>query len=110
MATSACQSHHRESPHIAWSCAYCLFLRRFSAPLLDFDLQRFELLQFVLEKAQSDAGLFLDAAGSEEIHVSQLVFVIAEIGGLEQAFLDQGLQAEIDLAQADPKLLGQLAL
>jgi len=35
---------------------------------------------------------------------------LAEVFGFDQAFFDQGLQAEVDLAQTDAQFLSQLAL
>lgn len=63
-----------------------------------------------LEESARDARLFGDAGGRELVEVAVFVPAAAEVAGLDPAFFDQGLEAVVDLAQADAGLFGQFAL
>ena len=82
----------------------------FALQFLNLHPQPFVFLHLVLEESHGDARLFLHAARGEQVGISKLVFVIAEVADLEAAFCDQRIQAKIDFAKADAQPFRQISL
>ena len=76
----------------------------------DLLADRFVLSDFPLQEADGDARPFPDAMGRQNVNVGALVAAVEEGVGLEDALIDQRLEAEIDLAKADAELARDLAL
>jgi hypothetical protein len=74
--------------------------------LLDLALQRFVFVQLAAQESRRDHGFFLDALGRQEIEIGALVVAVAEIVDLDEALLDQRLQAEVDAPKAKAQLVG----
>src|SRR6185503_12021692 len=88
-----------------------LFLRSMLRPtclalqLLELALERLVLLELSLQEARGHLRFLLDAARREVIQIRPLVGVVAEVVRLDQALLDQCLDAEIYSAETDTELI-----
>ena len=85
--------------------------------LLGLDLQRFNLppqlfilRHLALQKAPGQRGFFSNAGGGEQVGVTQLVGVFAEVAHLDPAFFGQRAYTVVDATQAHADLFGQSAL
>src|SRR5687768_6445810 len=79
----------------------------FASQFFDFPLELLVLRHLSLQKAGGCAHLLLGPLGGEVVGVRELVLAVAEIADLEEALVQQGAQAEVDLADADAELLGE---
>jgi hypothetical protein len=67
----------------------------------DLGLKGFVFRHLALEEAGRDARLGVDAARGEHVGVCQLVLAVLEVLRLDPAFVEQGLYAVVDLAEAE---------
>ena len=72
--------------------------------------QIFILSYFASQEALGQRGFVFDARRRQDVQITVFVLAVVEIAGFDQAFFDQGLQAEVDLAETHAQLFGQLAL
>ena len=72
--------------------------------------QIFILSYFASQKALGQRGFVFNAGRRQDVQIAGFFLAFAEVFGFDQAFFDQGLQAEVDLAQTQAQLFGQLAL
>ena len=82
----------------------------FGFKLIDFFLQHLVLLQLASQVSNRDLRLTLDTFGGEQIDVGRLILAILKVVGFNPAFLDQGFQALVDLAEAYAEFLRQFTL
>ena len=78
--------------------------------VFDFGFQGFVFGHLAPEEAFGQPGAAVDTGGGEHVQVAFFVGALAEVPGLDQAFVHQRLQAVVDLAQTDAQLVGQLPL
>ena len=77
---------------------------------LNFPSQLFIFSHLALQEPPGQRRLFSHTGGGEQIGVTQLVGVFAEVAHLDPAFFDQGFQAEVDGADVDAHFLCYRAL
>lgn len=82
----------------------------FALQLFDLDLKCFVLGRLALEKLQSNRRFAIDASGSKQIGIGQLLAAILKIAHLNQPLLDEGLHAIIDFAEAGTHLAREITL
>src|SRR5699024_1551576 len=80
------------------------------AQLFDFCRQALVFGLFAGQKTLGRSAFGGDAGRGEFVQVSAFVFAVFEVGGLDVAFVQQGFEAVVDLADANAEFLGQLAL
>ena len=78
--------------------------------LLDFLLQGFVFLQLALQDAAGERCLLHDACWCEQVGITKLVFVIAEVLNFDPAFVDQGFEAVVQTANTHAKFFSQFTL
>jgi len=70
----------------------------------------FVLPHLSLEKEVGHPALFLDAPGGQAIDIFAFAAGLLEILYLDKTLLDQGIDKEVDLAEADPQPGGEFTL
>jgi hypothetical protein len=80
--------------------------KSFSQPIA----KRVVFFELRCNESDGEPGLGLNSFWREEIDVPDLVRALAEVSRLDQALFEKTLQDVIDLPQADPSVLGELAL
>ena len=84
--------------------------RSFFSKRIKFLLQLFIFLLLCLHKAQRHPGLLVDTLRREQVAVLKLVGILAKVGCLDPALVDECFQAIVGFAKADAKLTGELPL
>ena len=83
---------------------------RLDADLFDLASERLVFPHLALQELNRDSRLFLDTTGRQQVHVRRLVAAVLEVRRLDPPLVDQALQAVVDLAEAETKLLRNLTL
>jgi hypothetical protein len=94
--------------NLRFSC--CCVSFRVTTKFFDFVSDEFVFGDFVLEKADGDAGFCLNTTGSEQVAIGKFVVVAAKIVHLYESLLNQRLKAVVSLTQADTHRLGHFPL
>jgi hypothetical protein len=85
-------------------------LPHFRLQFLNLPWQPVVLFHFAAQESDRDPSFFLQAAGGQLVEVFGLVSGVFEVSSLDDAFLRQGLDAEVDMPQGYSGLSGQFAL
>lgn len=82
----------------------------FSLQFLDLALQGFVFLEFACEETRRDHRLFSEPLGCQNIGVTALVFISAEVAQFDQPPFHECIQDVMRAAHADPDRFGEFAL
>src|SRR3989338_2849386 len=96
-----------------WSfmCAFQQpFLFRFKLQFLYLSAQPLIFIHLYLQELHRHASPLLDTFRRKQIGIRQLVVAVAEIIDLQATLLDQRVEAEINLAEADAHAFRQISL
>lgn len=85
-------------------------LREFAAELLQLSADRLIFSHLAFDEVDSQAGAMGEALGGKNIDVAEPILRCLEVSKLDMALVDQSLYAKVDGPEANPKLLGDLAL
>ncbi len=76
----------------------------------DFGTQPVVFTQLAVEEGARQPRLGLDAGRGQQIGITEFVRVASEVAGFHPAFVDQGAQGVVEVAQGDAGIVGKLAL
>lgn len=68
------------------------------------------LCELALKKTSCHAGFFGNALGGEHVDVPKLIFALAKVVHLDQAFVDKRFEAVVEPAGTNAQLLSNLVL